>query len=191
MNIGLFFGSFNPIHIGHLIIANTMAEQPAIDQVWFIVSPQNPFKKKSSLLHEFDRLHMVRLAIADNDKLNASDIEFHMPKPSYTVDTLAYLSDKHPKHSFKLIMGEDNLQYFHKWKNHEVVLEEYGLMVYPRPNSIFPDEWKKHPNIQWVEAPEVDISATFIRKAVKAHRSIKYLVHQEVEAYIHAKRFFE
>ena len=191
MNIGLFFGSFNPIHVGHLIIANTMAEQPALDQVWFIVSPQNPFKKKSSLLHEFDRMQMVRLAIADNPSLNASDIEFHMPKPSYTIDTLAYLTDKYPQHRFRLIMGEDNLQHFHKWKNHEVVLSDFGLMVYPRPNATFPEGWKSHPNIQWVEAPEVDISATFIRKAVQAGRSIKYLVAGEVEDYIKSKHFFE
>ncbi len=190
MKIGLFFGSFNPIHIGHLIIANTMANHRDIDQVWFVVSPQNPFKKKSSLLHEFDRLHMVRLAIDDNPLLNATDIEFQMPKPSYTADTLAYLSDKYPSYQFKLIMGEDNLKYFHKWKNHEVVLNDYGLLVYPRPHAETPEAWQNHPNIISIEAPEVDISATFIRKAVSEGRSIRYLVPDAVEDYARSKGFF-
>ena len=190
MQIGLFFGSFNPIHIGHLIIANTMADRGSVDQVWLVVSPQNPFKKQSSLLHEFDRLHMVRLAIADNPLLNATDIEFNMPKPSYTADTLAYLSDRYPQHSFKVIMGEDNLQYFHKWKNHEAIIEHYGLLVYPRPNA--PEtQWTKHEKVELIEAPEVDISATFIRKSIQNGHSIKYLVHPDVEDYIRAKRLFE
>ncbi len=121
MKIGLFFGSFNPIHIGHLIIANTMAENTDLEEVWFVVSPQNPFKKQKSLLHEFDRLEMVERAIQDNFKLKASDIEFHLPRPSYTIDTLTVLQEKYPEHQFGLIMGGDNLSHFHKWKNYEQI----------------------------------------------------------------------
>ncbi len=190
MKIGLFFGSFNPIHIGHLIIANTMAERGDIDQVWFVVSPQNPFKKRSNLLHEFDRLHMVRLAIADNPKLNATDVEFNMPKPSYTIDTLAYISEKFPQHKFRVIIGQDNLKSFHKWKNHEALIENHGFLVYPRPGS-FETDWDDHPNIQMINAPQVDISATFIRKSIESNLSIKYLVADEVLDYIQAKKLYE
>lgn len=189
MKIGLFFGSFNPIHIGHLIIGNTMADRADIDQVWYVISPQNPFKKKSGLLHEFDRLHMVRLAIADNPKLNATDIEFNMPKPSYTIDTLAYLSERYPNYQFRVIMGQDNLKNFHKWKNHEQLIDQYGLLVYPRPNST-PTSWDNHEHVQMIEAPQVDISATFIRKSIQAQKSIRYLVHEHVEDYIQAKKLY-
>ena len=189
MKIGLFFGSFNPIHIGHLIIANTMAERADIEQVWFVISPQNPFKKKSNLLHEFDRLHMVRLAIADNPKLNASDIEFNMPKPSYTIDTLAYLSSKYPQHQFRVIIGQDNLKGFHKWKNHDVLIEDYGFLVYPRPDAK-ETQWDTHQNVQLIDAPEVDISATFIRNALKEGKSIKYLVHDDVISYLQGKKLY-
>ena len=136
MNIGLFFGSFNPIHIGHLIVANTMATTTDLDQVWFVVSPQNPFKKTKSLLHEFDRLDMVERAIADNSRLKATNIEFSMPRPSYTIDTLTRLSEKYPQHTFRLIVGEDNLEQFANWKNHDKILEYYGLYVYLRPRSV-------------------------------------------------------
>jgi nicotinate-nucleotide adenylyltransferase len=190
MKIGLFFGSFNPIHVGHLIIANTMAERGDIDQVWFVVSPQNPFKKRSNLLHEFDRIHMVRLAIADNPKLNSTDVEFNMPKPSYTVDTLAYISEKFPQHQFRVIIGQDNLKSFHKWKNHEILVENYGFLVYPRPGS-FETDWDNHPNVQMINAPQVDISATFIRKSIQANLSIKYLVADEVLDYINSKKLYE
>ncbi|MGB0526107.1 MAG: nicotinate (nicotinamide) nucleotide adenylyltransferase [Flammeovirgaceae bacterium] len=189
MKIGLFFGSFNPIHIGHVIIGHTMAERADIDQVWYVVSPQNPFKKRSGLLHEFDRIHMVRLAIADNHKLNATDIEFNMPKPSYTIDTLTYLHDKYKRHHFKVIMGQDNLKNFHKWKNYQELVDQYGLLVYPRPNST-PTEWDTHKNVQLIDAPQVDISATFIRKAIQENASVRYLVHEDVEAYIKAKKLY-
>jgi len=189
MRVGLFFGSFNPIHVGHLILANSMVEHADLDQVWFVVSPQNPFKKKKNLLHEFDRYAMVRQAIADNPKFNVTDVEFHMPKPSYTADTLAWLNDKYPKHYFKLIVGEDNLKNFPKWKNSKAILENYGLLVYPRAGSVH-SKLEEHPNVKLVEAPQVDISATFIRNAVKEGKSIKYLVPEEVEAYIKLKRFF-
>lgn len=187
MKIGLFFGSFNPVHIGHLIIANVMQDRTDLDEIWFVVSPQNPFKKQKSLLHEFDRLKMVELAIADHFYFRASDVEFHMPRPSYTIDTLTYLSEKHPNHQFRLIVGSDNLTHFNKWKNFEVILEHYGLYVYPRPGEL---QDLKHPNIRYVEAPLMDISATFIRDSIKKGHSVKYLLPQSVEDYIRDKKLF-
>lgn len=189
MTVGLFFGSFNPIHVGHLIIANVMAESPDISQVWFVVSPQNPFKKRKSLLHEFDRLDLVNAAIQDNFSMQACDIEFNMPKPSYTIDTLTYLSQKHPDYTFKLIIGEDNLKSFPKWKNADQILRDYGLYVYPRPNSQ-PSELLDHENVKVIEAPMMDISATFIRDSIKNNRSIKYLVPSAVEEMILSKKFY-
>lgn len=188
-NVGLFFGSFNPIHIGHLVIANTMLEQDAVDEVWFVVSPHNPFKKKNTLAHEFDRLDLVEAAIADHFQMKATDIEFSMPQPSYTADTLAYLTGRHPDYHFKLIIGQDNLKSFPKWKNHEVILRDYGLIVYPRPNAK-PSELDKHPNVKMVDAPMMDISATFVRKAIKNNRSVKYLVPDIVLDRIFAKKLY-
>ena len=189
MKIGLFFGSFNPIHIGHLIIANTMATSTDLQQVWFIVSPQNPFKKNNSLLHEFDRYTMVERAIADNHKLKVTDIEFNLPKPSYTIDTLTVLADKFPEHEFVLIMGEDNLVQFENWKNYEKILEFYNIYVYPRPNTA-PHSFKNHDKVKFVEAPLLDISATYIRKRLQEQKDIKYLVTDPVEAYISIKKFY-
>ena len=191
MRIGLFFGSFNPIHIGHLVIADVMAHHTDLDQVWFVVSPQNPFKSSKSLLHEFDRLKMVELATADNYKFKAVDVEFHMPKPSYTVDTMAYLSEKHPDHEFILIIGEDNLVHFHKWKNHQAILDHYGLYVYPRPNVVTEKIRVQHENIHYVESPMLDISATFIRDSIKNNRSVRYLLPESVVGYIASKHFYE
>lgn len=191
MKVGLFFGSFNPIHIGHLVIADVMADQTDLDQVWFVVSPLNPFKSSNSLLHEFDRLKMVELAIADNFKFRASDVEFNMPKPSYTSDTLAYLTDKHPEHDFKLIIGEDNLLHFHKWKNHETILDNYGLYVYPRPQVEQSKIKVKHSSIQYVDSPMLDISATFIRKSIRNEHSVQYLLPAPVVEYIRMKKFYQ
>ena len=187
--IGLFFGSFNPIHVGHLILANTMATTTDLDEVWFVVSPQNPFKKNKGLLHEFDRLNMVERAIADNAKLKATDVEFAMPRPSYTIDTLVRLQEKHPEYTFKLIIGEDNLVQFKNWKNYESILEFYGLYVYARPNTP-PHDFGNHPKVQFIKAPLLDISATFIREALKNNRSIRYLVPENVEKMIELKRFY-
>ncbi|MCL4134709.1 UNVERIFIED_CONTAM: hypothetical protein GTU68_013024 [Idotea baltica] len=189
MKIGLFFGSFNPIHLGHLIIGNTMATHTDLGEVWYIVSPQNPFKKNKGLLHEFDRLTMVEKAIADNPKLRATDIEFNLPKPSYTIDTLTVLAEKYPQHEFVLIMGEDNLVQFEKWKNYDKILEYYKLYVYERPNTA-PHNFKDHPSVSFVAAPLLDISATFIRNCIKNGRSIKYMVKEEVEEYIKWKGFY-
>ncbi len=189
MKIGLFFGSFNPIHIGHLIISNTMANMTDLEQVWFVVSPQNPFKKTKSLLHEFDRFNMVERAIADNSRLKATDIEFSMPKPSYTIDTLTRLSEKYPQHSFRLIMGEDNLEQFANWKNYDKILEYYGLYVYPRPRAVA-SPFVAHANVRLVESPLLDISATFIRESIRANRPIRYMVPEVVEEMITRKKFY-
>lgn len=187
--IGLFFGSFNPIHTGHMIIANLMAETTDLKKVWFVVSPQNPFKPSKGLLHEFDRFDMVRAAVHDNFKLEACDVEFHLPKPSYTIHSLVYLEEKHPEKQFSIIMGEDNLASFQKWKNYELILEKYGLYVYPRP-GVQPSELKSHPNVKFVESPLLDISATFIRNCIRNKKSIRYLVPDPVEEIIRAKGFY-
>ena len=187
MKVGLFFGSFNPIHIGHLIIANTMADHA--DRIWFVVSPQNPFKKNKSLLHEFDRLTMVEKAIQDNHKFAVSDVEFSMPKPSYTIDTLTYLTEKHPQHDFVVIIGSDNLQQFEKWKNYQQILDRFGLMVYPRPGSPL-NHLMDHPNVQYLEAPLLDISATYVRKCIKEGRSLRYLLPEPVVQYIDQQQFY-
>ena len=189
MKVGLFFGSFNPIHIGHLIIANIMAETTDLKKVWMVVSPQNPFKPSKGLLHEFDRFDMVRAAVYDHYKIEASDIEFHLPKPSYTIHTLVHLSEKHPDKEFKVVMGEDNLVNFVKWKNHERILEDYGLYVYPRPRTQLSD-LKSHPNVKMVDAPMLDISATFLRKCIRNGQSIRYLVPDVVEEMIRTKGFY-
>ena len=187
--IGLFFGSFNPIHVGHLIIANVMAQNTDLDKVWLVVSPQNPFKPSKGLLHEFDRYDLVKAAIADNFKLEVSDVEFHLPKPSYTIHTLAYLTEKYPNKEFKVIIGEDNLENFTKWKNHEQILDQYGLYVYPRP-LVTNSDLKRHSNVTIVKAPMIDISATYIRNCIKNNKSIRYLVPESVENMIRMKNFY-
>jgi nicotinate-nucleotide adenylyltransferase len=187
--IGLFFGSFNPIHIGHMIIANVMAENTDLDKVWFVVSPQNPLKPSRGLLHEFDRYDLVKAAIADHYKLEVSDVEFHLPKPSYTVNTLAHLSEKHPTKEFKIIIGADNLENLPKWKNYEFILENYGVYVYPRPHAN-ETELNKHRNVKMIEAPLIDISATYIRKCIRNNKSIRYLVAEVVDQMIRAKQFY-
>lgn len=192
MRVGLLFGSFNPIHIGHLILANYMATNTTLDTVWLVVSPQNPFKPSNTLLHEFDRLHLVRLAIADNPDLGVTDIEFRMPKPSYTIDTLIYMQEKYPSYQFTLIMGEDNLATLPKWKNHERLLELAEVLVYPRSGSgKVAEALKSHPKIQLVPAPLLDISATFIRKCLKEGKSTRYLLPEPVQEYIQAKKLYQ
>jgi nicotinate-nucleotide adenylyltransferase len=176
--------------MGHLIIANLMAETTDLKKVWFVVSPQNPFKPSKGLLHEFDRYDMVRAAIFNNFKLEVSDIEFHLPKPSYTIHTLVHLHEKFPDKEFKIIMGEDNLASFTRWKNYERILEDYGLYVYRRPNVQLSD-LHSHPNVTFVEAPLLDISATFIRNCIRNKQSVRYLVPDVVEEMIRAKGFYQ
>jgi nicotinate-nucleotide adenylyltransferase len=189
MKIGLFFGSFNPIHIGHLIIGNTMVETTDLEELWYVVSPQNPFKKNQSLLHEFDRLDMVTAAIHDNPKFRACDIEFDLPKPSYTIDTITYLSDMYPQHTFALIIGEDNLVQFENWKNYERILENFSLYVYPRPDATA-SNLIEHPHVRMVDAPLLEISATHIRNRIKTEKSIRYLVHKDVEEMILSRKYY-
>lgn len=178
MKVGLYFGSFNPIHHGHLIIAKFMAENVPLDQVWFVVSPQNPFKTNASLLNEYHRLHLVRMAIEGENELKASDLEFHLPRPSYTVDTLAYLEEKYPRHSFSIIMGSDSYQNLPKWKNAEVILTRYHLYIYTRPGFEIPTP---HPqNISVLDAPLLQISATHIRDLLKQGKSVRYLLPDNV-----------
>lgn len=189
MRIGLYFGSFNPIHNGHLIIANHIAEHCAIDEVWFVLSPQNPLKESRALLNEYHRLHLVKLAIKDNDKFRASDIEFKLPKPSYTIDTLTYLAEKFPKNTFSIIMGSDSFQNIHRWKNFELLLKNYPIIIYHRPS--FAINQTHNASLDIVEAPLLDISATYIRTQIKSGKSIRYLCPDEVCAYIEENRYYQ
>lgn len=183
MKIGLFFGSFNPVHTGHMIIANHMATRTDLEQVWLVVSPHNPLKPKKSLANDYDRLHLVELAIAGNPVLRSSNIEFSLPQPSYTVDTLAYLIDKYPEHEFALIMGGDNLASLHKWKNYEVLLENYPIYVYSRPGNDIP-QWINKEKIHFADAPMMHISASYIRKSIRDGFSVRYLVPEPVYHYL-------
>ena len=190
MRIGLFFGSFNPVHVGHMVLANYMASFTDLEQVWFVVSPHNPLKEKSSLLDQNQRLHMVNLAIGDSNKLKSSNIEFGLTQPSYTINTLAHLKEKYPQHQFSLIMGEDNLESFKKWKNYEEILKNHKLYVYPRPNSNS-EELKKHPNVIMTEAPLMDISSTMIRQAIKNKKDVSFFVPQAVWQYLDEMSFYK
>jgi len=172
---GLFFGSFNPVHVGHMIIANYMVTRTDMAEVWLVVSPQNPFKKAGSLARDHDRLHLVHLAIGDTPGLRASSVEFDLPKPSYTIDTLAVLREKYPQRAFSLIMGSDNLPTLPKWKNADILLRDYDVHVYNRPGYP-PGELAEHPRVSLHEAPLMHLSATYIREAIRNNHSIKYLV---------------
>lgn len=189
MKIGLFFGSFNPVHTGHLIIANFMAENTDLDQVWLVVTPHNPHKVKQSLAPDYDRYHLVHLAIDDNPKLRASNIEFTLPKPSYTIDTLTYLREKYPMHQFTLIMGGDNLATLNKWKNYELILRDYEVYVYQRP-QYEAGELAEHPQVKQFEAPLLQISASYIRKCIQQGLSIRYLVPDPVFEYLQTSHLY-
>lgn len=188
--IGLFFGSFNPIHIGHLIIAQHFINFTDIYQLWFVISPHNPLKEKNSLLQDHHRLAMVKIAIDDNPKFRACDVEFNMPKPSYTIDTLTYLEEQYPQYNFALIMGSDNWQNIHKWKKYQLLLERYEILIYPRPNyNVNTDELTC--KVQVVNAPLLEISSSTIRKLIAENKSIQYLVLPQVQQYIDEMNFYK
>lgn len=191
MKIGLYFGTFNPIHVGHLIIANHMAEHADLDQVWMVVTPHNPLKKKSTLLDDYHRLQMVHLATKDFPKIKPSDIEFKLSQPNYTVNTLVHLQEKYPSHEFSLIMGEDNLKSLYKWKNYEVILEHHDIYVYPRISSEMENlELKNHPKIHLIDAPVVEISSTDIRDNIKKGKNVQPLLPHKVWDYIDHNNFY-
>jgi len=187
--IGLFFGSFNPIHTGHLIIANYMANHTDLSEVWLVVSPHNPLKKKDSLLNMYDRLEMVNLALEDADNIRANDIEFRLPKPSYTIDTLIHLQERYPNRNFVLIMGSDNLVTLKKWKNYEIILRDFEIYVYPRP-GFDSTEWNNHSKITITDTPLMEISSTFIRNAVKERKNVRYFIPNKVLDFIEKKGIY-
>ena len=192
MKVGLYFGTFNPIHVGHLIIANHIVENSDLDQLWMVVTPHNPLKKKSGLLADYHRLQMVHLATEDYDKIIPSDIEFKLPQPNYTVNTLAHLQEKFPQHNFSLIMGEDNLKSLKKWKNYEFILNDYHLYVYLRISTDeVPEEFLNHPNIHKVNAPIIELSSTFIRNSIKEQKNIKPMLDAKVWEYINHNLFYK
>ena len=190
MKIGLFFGSFNPVHNGHLMLANYMVQTTDLNKVWFVVSPHNPLKDKKTLLGEYDRLNLINLAIENNPKLKASDIEFKLPQPSYTIDTLSYLKDKFPKHEFTLIMGSDNLTTLHKWKNYQQLIEQYPIIVYQR-RGFTKDPFPEVKTIQHIKFPFIDISSTFIREQIKKGISVRYFMPDVVWQYIEEMKFYK
>ncbi|MBU3820564.1 nicotinate-nucleotide adenylyltransferase [Flavobacteriaceae bacterium XHP0103] len=192
MKVGLYFGSFNPINIGHLVIGNYIAEQSDLDQVWFVVTPHNPFKKKSTLLDNYQRLEMVYLATKDYPKLQPCDIEFNLPQPNYTVNTLIYLQEKYPKHDFSLIMGEDNLKGFHKWKNFEVILENHHIYVYPRiSEGPIETQFDNHKKVHRIDAPIMELSSTYIRSAIKKGINIRPMLPHDVWVYLDQMNFYK
>jgi nicotinate-nucleotide adenylyltransferase len=188
MNIGLYFGSFNPIHLGHLIIANHVLNETELEKIWFVVSPQNPLKESKSLLNEFDRLHLVRLAVQDDNRIKCSDIEFTLPRPSYTSNTLVFFSEKHPEHKFSVIMGSDSYQNLKRWKNFEYIVSNYPIYVYKRKNFEIDQDFSKPPII--LNAPLVEISASLIRQYIKEGKSIRYLVPENIREEIESRRFY-
>lgn len=189
MKIGLYFGSFNPVHIGHLIIAEFVQQNTDIQKVWFVVSPQNPFKNKSSLLNAYHRLHLVKLAIEDNPALDASDIELHLPTPSYTIDTLVYLEEKYPQHQFCIILGSDSFQNLQNWKHSELLIQKYSFIIYTRPDFTITDFYNA--DYQVINAPLLQISSTFIRTQIKNKKSVRYLLPEVVFKEIMENRYYQ
>lgn len=189
MQVGLFFGSFNPIHVGHLIIANYMANHTDLDQVWLIVSPHNPLKKKGDLINMYDRLEMAKLATENAQNIRVSDVEFSLPQPSYTIDTLTHLREKYPEHQFTLIMGSDNLASLRKWKNYELLLRDYKIAIYPRPGHE-DQELASHPSVTITQTPQMEISSTFIRRSIKAGKNVQYFVLDNVLDFIDSKNLY-
>lgn len=190
MKVALFFGSFNPVHIGHLAIANYIVEFVTVDQLWFVLSPQNPLKPKSTLLPDYQRLEILNRAIEDFPKFQVSAIEFNLPKPSYTIDTLTYLKEKFPEHSFSLVMGADNLATINKWKNYELLLKNFKIIVYPRPNITF-NKFFQEKNVELIDAPLMEISSSFIRNAIKGQKDVRYFLPQKAYEYIDEMNFYK
>lgn len=190
MKIGLFFGSYNPIHVGHVMIANYMKNFTDLDEVWLVVSPHNPLKPTDSLLNAYDRLEMVHLGVEDGNGLRAMDIEFNLPKPSYTIDTLVYLADKYPEKEFVLIMGADNLTTLHKWKNYQKILEYYQIYVYPRFGAEIPSQYYNHSSIIVTETPRIEISSNFLRTAIQEGKSVSGFVPYKVLDFIQKKGLY-
>lgn len=192
MKIGLYFGSFNPIHIGHLVIANHLAEYSDLDQIWFVVTPHNPFKKKHSLLDDYQRLEMVYRATKEYPKLKPCDIEFTLPQPNYTINTLTYLQEKHPDNEFSLIMGEDNLKSFHKWRNYKLILENHHIYVYPRiSENKIETQFDGHKKIHHIDAPIMELSSTLIRSAIKLGKNVKPMLPEFVWEYLDEMNFYK
>jgi nicotinate-nucleotide adenylyltransferase len=188
--VGLFFGSFNPVHIGHMAIANFMLEFSELSKLWFVVSPQNPLKDKKTLLADYHRLELTRLAVGDDDRFAVSDIEFKMPIPSFTIDTLTYLGEKYPDIEFLLIMGADGLKTFQKWKHADIIEKKYHRLVYPRP-GIPEDYYREHRNITVVKAPMMEISSSFIRDSIKKGKDLRYFLPEKTYQYIREMHFYE
>lgn len=204
MRVGLYFGTFNPIHVGHLIIANYMADYTDLDEVWMVVSPQNPLKDKKTLLADYHRLALVKIAIEGNERLKATDIEFKLPKPSYTATTLAYLKEKYPSNQFSLIMGEDNLRTFKKWRNHEQILSNHKLYVYPRALTVQEEQdltndpvsednsFSGHRNVVMCsDVPVMRLSSSFIRNAIRSGHDVRYLLTESVFKYLDEMNFYK
>ncbi len=190
LKIGLLFGSFNPIHTGHLIIANYMANHTDLDKVWLVVSPHNPLKEKKDLIQVYDRLEMAKLAIEDAENISVTDIELKLPQPSYTIDTLIYLKELYPEHEYVLIMGSDNLKSLKKWKNYEIILREYHIQVYPRPG--YADmELSNHPSVTITQTPLMELSSTFIRKSIASGKSVQFFLPDEVIEFIDSKGLYK
>lgn len=189
MKVGLYFGSFNPIHNGHLIIANYIIQNTPLEQVWFVISPQNPLKKSSTLLNEYHRLYLVQVSIEDEPALKASDIEFRLPKPSYTINTLTYLAEKFPSHEFSIIMGSDSYQNLPEWKNYQQLLSTYPIYVYERP-GFKPENKYEKAIVNFVKAPLLEISSTYIRNIIKEGKSIRYLVPDKVRLEIEQNAYY-
>lgn len=189
MKIGLYFGSFNPIHTGHLVIANHVLNETDVQKIWFIVSPQNPFKPSSTLLNEYDRLHLVQKAIEEDDRIKASDIEFSLPKPSYTAHTLSYLTEKYPTHQFSIVMGSDSFQNLPNWKNAETIIANYSILIYRRPGFDVRNNIGAKASI--LDAPLLEISATYIRETIQRGKSIRYLVPESVADEIEKSAFYK